>query len=219
MGHDPDTVSAPGARAAHDEFLLAGHLDDEASLSLLREGLSSDDERTRVLAIGGLARRGALGEAELLAAIDDGSAVVRRRAVAAAAASQWSDAIDAALSAALGDDDELVVVAALVAIADRLPEVALDAVLAVTSDPRPLVHEEAIATLGAFGDPRGLAAVLAAGHGKPALRRRSVAALGGFDAPAVEAALDELTNDRDWQVRQAVAMLRREPFDDESAIG
>ena len=87
------------------------------------------------------------------------------------------------------------------------------AVAETTTDP--LVLEEAVATLGALGDPAGLPVVLAATEGRPALRRRTVAALGGFDGEAVEAALDRLAQDRDWQVRQAVAMLRRPPLDGE----
>ena len=62
---------------------------------------------------------------------------------------------------------------------------------------------DAIAALGAIGDPRGLPAVLAGCRDKPAVRRRAVLALAPFDGPDVEAALAAALEDRDWQVRQA----------------
>jgi HEAT repeat protein len=109
----------------------------------------------------------------------------------------------------------LSVVVALEAIGNLGDVEATDEVLAIAaSTADPLVLEEAIATLASLGDPRGLPVVLAASAGKPALRRRSVAALGAFEGAEVEAALDRLGDDRDWQVRQAVAMLRREELDE-----
>ena len=50
-----------------------------------------------------------------------------------------------------------------------------------------LVREAAVAALGAIGDERGLAAILAATADKPAVRRRAVLALAPFDGrPDVE---------------------------------
>ena len=117
-----------------------------------------------------------------------------------------------ALVARLGDDDPLVVIAALVAIGDRQVPGAFEPVAGTARTSREaLVVEEAVAALGALGEPEGLAVILELLDGaKAPLRRRCVAALGAFEGPSVEAALDRLAADRDWQVRQAVAMLRRE---------
>ncbi len=70
-----------------------------------------------------------------------------------------------------------------------------------------LVREAAVAALGAIGDVRGLAAILAGCTDKPAIRRRAVLALAPFDGPEVEAALAAARDDRDWQVRQAAEDL------------
>lgn len=71
----------------------------------------------------------------------------------------------------------------------------------------PLVREAAVAALGALGDERGLAAVLAATSDKPAVRRRAVLALAAFEGPEVDAAWERARNDRDRQVRDAVDEL------------
>lgn len=78
----------------------------------------------------------------------------------------------------------------------------------------PLVREAAVAALGALGDDRGLAAVLAATRDKPAVRRRAVLALAAFDGPEVDAAWERARSDRDRQVRDAVDELLG-PVDDE----
>lgn len=220
MAHDPDTVPAPTASTPRARIIEAGHTSSTHDLEILAAGLASDDGLIRASALGGLARRGALREATLIAALSDEDPQVQMRAAQLAAHPRWSSATDDALAHTLRAEDELVVLAALVALADRQPPDAFEQILILAEDEqRPLVMEEAVAVLGAFGDQRGLDVVLRATQGKPALRRRSVAALGGFMGPAVEEALDQLSNDRDWQVRQAVAMLRREPLDDDLAIG
>jgi HEAT repeat protein len=71
----------------------------------------------------------------------------------------------------------------------------------------PLCREAAVAALGALGAPAGLPAVLAALDDKPAVRRRAVVALAGFDGPEVDVALTRAADDRDWQVRQAAEDL------------
>ena len=45
---------------------------------------------------------------------------------------------------------------------------------------------------------------------KPTVRRRAVVALASFEGDDIEAALDEASEDRDWQVRSAVEQLRRD---------
>jgi HEAT repeat protein len=89
------------------------------------------------------------------------------------------------------NDDEII---------DRLVHLA-------TNADDPLVREAAVAALGAIGDERGLAAILAGCNDKPAVRRRAVLALAPFDGPEVDAALTAALEDRDWQVRQAAEDL------------
>ena len=64
-----------------------------------------------------------------------------------------------------------------------------------------------MAALGAVGDRRGLAAILAATGDRPAVRRRAVLALAPFEGPEVDQALERARLDRDWQVRQAAEDL------------
>ena len=147
----------------------------------------------------------------------DPVALVRQRAAQLAPLASGvgsRSSLPAALIAALADPVPLCVVNVLEALAARRTITCIDQVIELAlSANDPLVVEEAVATLAAFGDERGLPAVLAATEGRPALRRRSVAALGAFEGQGVEDTLDRLAQDRDWQVRQAVAMLRREPLD------
>ncbi|MSX34038.1 MAG: HEAT repeat domain-containing protein, partial [Actinobacteria bacterium] len=65
----------------------------------------------------------------------------------------------------------------------------------------------AVAALGALGDPSGLPAILSATTDKATVRRRAVIALAPFDGPEVDAAIEQATTDRDWQVRQAAEDL------------
>jgi HEAT repeat protein len=190
----------------------AGGLTDAASLDALGGLISDDDPRVRIGALGSLARRRALSPSVIVSALDDPTPAVRQRAAQLAHLTNGDDdpELDEALLSALHDAIPLCVVAALEAIATRGGLGAVDRVIELaTGAADPLVLEEAVATLASLGDRRGLPAVLAATHGRPALRRRSVSALGAFDGAEVEEALDRLAQDRDWQVRQAVAMLRR----------
>jgi HEAT repeat protein len=77
-----------------------------------------------------------------------------------------------------------------------------------TSHPDPLCREAAVAALGSLRAAAGLSAVMAALHDKPAVRRRAVVALAGFDGPEVDAALARAAEDVDWQVRQVAEDLR-----------
>jgi HEAT repeat protein len=147
----------------------------------------------------------------------DVDAAVRRRAADVAPALQGrrrAVALDVtdALVTLLGDPDVTVVEAAAWALGETVTAPSSGAVVAalaavVTDHDDALAREAAVAALGAIGDPEGLPAVLAACHDKPAIRRRAVLALAPFTGPAVDAALAEARDDRDWQVRQAAEDL------------
>jgi HEAT repeat protein len=200
-GPDEQTV---GRRAAVAE---AGHRGDVAAA---RSGLADTDPTVRATALGALRRAGALGAAELHAALADGSPVVRRRAaeeVAALAATGPGAVPDGvSLLGLLDDADATVVEVAAWAAGERQPPEpgSVDRLVAlVTGHDDALVREAAVAALGAIGDPAGLPAVLAATGDKATVRRRAVIALAPFSGPEVDAALARATSDRDWQVRQA----------------
>jgi HEAT repeat protein len=182
---------------------LAGHEGDE---STVRDGLRAADPHVRVVALGALARLGALGTDDLTAAAADPAVVVRRRA--AEEAGRTSTEVD--VLALLGDDDALVVEAAAWACGERRPmaDGTVAALTTVAADHEdPLCREAAVAALGALGDPAGLPAILAATRDKPAVRRRAVIALAPFEGEDVDAALQRALEDRDRQVRQAAEDL------------
>ena len=212
MGHDLATVPADARIAQRASVLAAGAARTPAACATVDAALVDEDPLVRVAALGALRSQGRLSVEELVRSLDDPSPSVRIRAAQLAPGVEGtSDHLGLRLIAALDDTDALCRIAALVALGDRQELMAVDAICALaTSDSDLLVVEECVAALGALGDPRGLPVVLEATAGKPAMRRRSVAALGAFDDPQVEEALDRLADDRDWQVRQAVAMLRRE---------
>ena len=197
MGHNPDTVPVSPGGLQRVAVLDAGGRGDEASLAVVDRALLDDDPGLRATALGAMAEQGRLDASILEAALGDPTASVRIRA--AQLASQV-------------EPEPLASVAALVAIGDLGAVGASEAVAEMArSSNEPLVVEEAVATIGALGAEAGLELILDLLEcAKPALRRRCVAALGAFEGDEVEAALDRLAEDRDWQVRQAVAMLRRE---------
>lgn len=212
MAHGDDTVPAEGRWTPREAVLLASMSTDEASTALVDAALADPDPAIRAAGLGALARQGRLSADALVAGLQDGAAKVRLRA-AQLAPSLGSEALEPVVDL-LDDADPLVVVAALVALSELPAASSAEQVIAAArSTDDLLVYEEAIATLGAIGAPEGLAVVLEATTSKPAVRRRAVAALGAFEGPEVEAALDRLADDRDWQVRQAVALLRRPPLD------
>ncbi len=211
MVHSDDTVPARLDLTHRERVLLAGGEHTDEALVLVDAALADEDERVRTTALGALWRQGRLSSAVVIAALGDPAPVVRVRAAQLSVG--VGDEVVPDLISRL-DDTSHVAVAAIIALADREAVDAVEALLTVAERSEdPLVHEEAVAALGALGDPAGLPVVLAATFGKPALRRRSVAALGGFEGDEVEEALDRLAEDRDWQVRQAVALLRRPPLD------
>jgi HEAT repeat protein len=149
---------------------------------------------------------GKLGDADLEAALADPEAAVRRRACELTAR-HGGQAIVGRLIELLGDEASVAEMAAW-ALGEREAASAVDALAAMaTGHDRPLCREAAVAALGAIGDRRGLAAILAATGDRPAVRRRAVIALAPFEGPEVDAALHRALEDRDWQVRQAAEDL------------
>lgn len=183
------------------EVALAGHRGDEETA---RKGLTAPDAQVRVVALGALARLGALTPADLASAAGDGEAVVRRRAAEEAGRTD----VDVDLLPLLDDEDPLVVEAAAWACGERPPAGAVPRLAAVAGEHEdPLCREAAVAALGALGDPAGLPAILAATSDKPAVRRRAVIALAPFEGDDIDAALRRALEDRDRQVRQAAEDL------------
>lgn len=187
---------------------VAGHRRDA---SAARQGLSSEDARVRELALGALARAGALDEATVLAALDDPVPAVRRRAADLAARLATSEALATAVRRALGDADPLVVEAAcwsLGELGDTGGVATLSGIARLHVDAR--AREAALAALAAIGDPAGLEAVLDALGDRPTVRRRAVVALAAFEGPEVDEALRRSAADRDWQVREVAEILLEE---------
>ncbi len=160
----------------------------------------------RVTGLGALERLGILGDADIVAALDDRAPEVRRRGCELAAR---RPAVE--IAHALDDTDPSVVEMAAWALGERGERSAVPTLAALASadggHSDPLCRESAVAALGAIGDPAGLHAVLAALDDKPAIRRRAALSLAAFDGPEVDAALRRCLEDRDWQVRQVAEDL------------
>jgi HEAT repeat protein len=113
--------------------------------------------------------------------------------------------------ALLADDDALVVDAASFALGEHLYGPAVTRLIAVAKDHDDArCRESAVASLGALGDDAALATIIAALEDKAPVRRRAIVALSNFEGPEVDAALERAGDDKDWQVRAAVAQLRGE---------
>ena len=189
---------------------VAGHAGDPTTARSL---LADPEPSVRATALSALARLGAAADADVVTALADPSPVVRRRGCEVAAALPGpSGGTVELLSACLEDTDPAVVEAAAWALGElgaaagravaRLVDVA-------SHHADQLCREAAVASLGAIGDERGLAAILAAAaRDKPSVRRRAVIALAPFDGDEVDTALRRALADRDWQVRQAAEDLR-----------
>ncbi|MCU1362671.1 MAG: hypothetical protein JWM55_499 [Acidimicrobiaceae bacterium] len=144
--------------------------------------------------------------------LTDGDVEVRRDALQQLAHAELADpsVLDDVLDM-LNEEDALVVDAAAFALGEHLyvaAVVALCATAAQHEDAR--CRESAIASLGAIGDDRARATIIAALEDKPPIRRRAVVALSNFEGPDIDAALEVAGADKDWQVRSAVAELRNE---------
>jgi len=193
-------------------LVRAGFDREPASLSLLLTTLAKGTPRERVLALRGLQRRGALTSAKWCEVLRDDEVDVRREALGLVAYDPGVDvAVTEAVRARLGDADDLVVEAAAFALGE-LHDVAATTELCVVArdhdDPR--CREAAVAALGVIGDDRARATIIAALGDAAPVRRRAVVALSNFEGPDVEAALAAAGEDRDWQVRAAVAQLGAE---------
>lgn len=189
-------------------MVVAGHRRDVAAV---RAGLVSEDARERELALGALARAGALDEAAVLAGLGDRATAVRRRSADLAARLDRTEALVAGLRSVLADPDPLVVEAAcwsLGELGDGGAVATLSAIARLHVDAR--AREAALAALAAVGDPAGLEAVLDALGDRPTVRRRAVVALSAFDGPEVDEALRRSAADRDWQVREVAEILLEE---------
>jgi HEAT repeat protein len=194
--------------------VLAGHTGDPAGARAL---LADPDPAVRASALGALGRLGQASKADLAAALADPVAAVRRRACTIAIGVAGVDLVPL-----LDDPDAGVVETAAWALGERA-ELAREAVprLAAVAERHDdaLCREAAVAALGAIGDDRGLAAILAATRDKPAIRRRAVIALAPFSGPDIDAALAAAVADRDWQVRQAAEdLLSGDPSSGDSAL-
>lgn len=199
---DPAPRSMPSS-AQRIAVVLAGYRGDPRTAI---DGLSSDDPRVRIAALGALNRLGSLTDVQLEQSSTDADPRVRRRTAMLAATHENFD-----LLPLLHDSDSAVVEVAAWACGEHA--VVSDAVLErlvelAKEDPDPLVREAAVAALGAIGDERGLPAILHGCTDKPAIRRRAVLALAPFSGPDVDAAIETALHDRDWQVRQSAEDIR-----------
>ena len=208
----PMTETSPMERAAAAAILgrrARVTAAEQRELELLVE--TDADARVRSVALGALvhaAPRRRAAAAWRIAAIDS-DANVRRRAAELAPA-LGTNASGRSLLSLLGDDEPLVAEAAAFALGEHpnpTPRVISMLGRAATTHDDALVREAAVAALGAIGDPRALAMVLAACDDKPAVRRRAVLALAAFDGEEVEARLRQALEDRDWQTRAAAEQL------------
>ncbi len=206
--HSESTLPEPLGAA----LVAAGSRADPALDELVRAALASPDSRTRVLALRVRARRGRVGIAQWRAALGDPEADVRREALTLLAHDPRPlPSLERTITAALGDPDPLVVDAAAFAAGERGCHSAIDSLIDVArthDDAR--CREAAVAALGALGDQRGVATIIAALDDKAPVRRRAIVALANVEGPDVDAALARASTDRDWQVRAAVEQLTRE---------
>jgi HEAT repeat protein len=198
----------PVTERAHDlvDVVLAGHRKDGLTA---RRALRSADPKMRELAIGALARAGALDGPTLASVVEgDTSPAVRRRACDVAATRPADRPVLTALRRALADPDALVVEAACWSLGElRAADVVGELSGVASAHPDARAREAAVAALGAIGDPSGLAAVLGALEDRPTIRRRAVVALAAFDGAEVADALRRSAGDRDWQVREVAEIL------------
>lgn len=197
------------------DVALAGHRGDSETA---RRGVTSPDARVRDVALGALARAGALDDTTLERALGDPDPAVRRRACDLASSRPPRASIGVALRRALGDADPLVVEAACWALGELATAGAIaDLSRTVREHGDTRAREAAVAALGSIGDRAGLAAVLHALGDRPTVRRRAVVALAAFDGEVVADALRRSARDRDWQVREVAEILL--DVDPDSAAG
>jgi HEAT repeat protein len=199
-----------------DEALLrAGFALGDDYASLLRDSLSADRPRQRVLALRGAVRQQIVTSDDWLVALFDDDLDVRREALTLLAHQRVTDPrVTEAIIDLLEDDDALVVDAAAFALGEHVCVEAVDRLCVVAREHEDArCRESAVAALGAIGDDRARAVILGALEDKAPIRRRAIVALSNFEGLDIEAALARAGDDRDWQVRAAVDQLAREDRD------
>jgi HEAT repeat protein len=192
------------------ELLRASFHPSDAGRALLEEQLSSNIVRHRVLALRGLVRLNLMTLDQWRQVLNDADPDVRRDALEQLAHASLEDAtvLDVVVEL-LDDSDALVVDAAVFVLGEHtyVPGVERLCVIARDHDDA-RCRESAIASLGAIGDDRARAVILAALSDKAPIRRRAIVALANYEGPDIEAALEAASDDKDWQVRSAVTQLR-----------
>lgn len=201
--------------SVEEALLYAGFARGDQFEALIHSSLRSADPRIRVLALRAGVRQTLLTNDEWRAGLHDEVSEVRREVVTLIAYYDApDDAIYADIVEALTDVDPLVVDGAAFALGEKIYDPAVDLLCQVArhhDDAR--CREAAVAALGALGNDRGRATVLAALDDKPPIRRRAIVALANFEGADIDAALERASEDRDWQVRAAVNQLVREDED------
>jgi HEAT repeat protein len=197
---EPDKPATDlGGAERRASLAVAGHNGD---LGAVRAGLVDVDARVRAAAVRALIRLGAATTGDIAAAIADRSAIVRRTVCELAA--EAPGGVAGEFASLLSDPEGDVVEAAAFAVGELGDDGAIGMLCEIaTTHADALCRESAVAALGAIGDPRGKAAVLAALDDSNYVRRRAVVALAAFSGPDVAEALERRLHDRDWQVRQA----------------
>jgi len=207
---DRDDQTLP--EAVRSALLRARHVISPDSRDVVTASLHSPHEHARVLALRAGAHHQWLRDDDWDEASRDGTASVRREVASLLARPHNTLATTTdILLRLLVDEDALVVDAAAFALGEREVVEAVPALMKVATDHDDArCRESAIAALGAIGDPRAEATIIAALTDKPPVRRRAVVALTNFEGEAVERALEAARDDRDWQVRSAIDQLDRD---------
>jgi len=193
-----------------NELLRASFRPSDDGTALLLRTLHSPEARHRVLALRGLVRLSLMTTALWREVLADSDVDVRRDALQQLAHATLEDTgvLDDVI-VMLAEEDALVVDAAAFALGEHLYVAAVLPLCATATEHEDArCRESAIASLGAIGDDRARATIIAALRDKPPIRRRAVVALANFEGPDIDAALEEAGEDKDWQVRSAVAQLR-----------
>jgi HEAT repeat protein len=196
-----------------ERLLRAGFLPETDDEVFLSQSLRAPHPRQRILALRASNRRALLTREDWVAVLTDPDVDVRRDALSLLA---YLDDVErdvlVFVRESLDDPDALIVDAAIFALGEHLDVESVDHLARLAREHEDArCRESAVAALGALGDDRGRAAVLAALEDKPPVRRRAIVALANFEGPDVEAALALAAEDRDWQVRAAVDQLNKEP--------
>jgi HEAT repeat protein len=192
------------------ELLRASFQPSDAGRALLDEQLNSSNVRHRVLALRGLVRLNLMTLEQWRQMLSDTDADVRRDALEQLAHAALGDSAVLDIVVELLDDpDALVVDAAVFALGEHAYAPSVERLCVVARDHDDArCRESAIAALGAIGDDRARAVILAALSDKAPIRRRAIVALANYEGPDIEAALEAASEDKDWQVRSAVTQLR-----------